>query len=209
MLVVLQLDLLLLDLLSPVVARHEHPESSGGRAVPAPEARAVRRGGGGGVRGEVRPARRRQSRGRTPRSPTTTPPLPLRDLLLLARVVEGDGRRTRRAAESHVRKERRHARAAVGRQGRTRRAAAVALDRVGAGTASDAGALGRVGPVSAAAAGVPLGEGLLLRALHLQGQVGTVPEEPVVAVGARVGSLGDAAEAVEVELALEGRDLGF
>ena len=205
MLVVLQLDRLLL-LLSSVVARHEHAES-GGRSS-APEARVVRRrrrrrrG-----RGEARTARGRQRRGRTLQSP----PL-LRDRLvllrLLSRVVEGDGRRTRRAAQSHVREERRHARAAVGREGRTRRAAArVALDRVGPGTAADAGAHGRVGP--AVPGGVALGEGFLLRALHLQGQVGAVPEEPVVAVGARVGSLGDAAEAVEVELALEGRDLVF
>ena len=206
MLVVLQLDRLLL-LLSSVVARHEHAES-GGRSS-APEARVVRRRRRRRGLGEARTARGRQRRGRTLQSPPLLLLLLLHLVLrLLSRVVEGDGRRTRRAAQSHVREERRHARAAVGREGRTRRAAArVALDRVGPGTAADAGAHGRVGP--AVPGGVALGEGLLLRALHLQGQVGAVPEEPVVAVGARVGSLGDAAEAVEVELALEGRDLVF
>ena len=205
MLVVLQLDRLLL-LLSSVVARHEHAES-GGRSS-APEARVVRRRRRRRGRGEARTARRRQRRGRTLQSPPLLRHRRRLVLRLLSRVVEGDGRRTRRAAQSHVREERRHARAAVGREGRTRRAAArVALDRVGPGTAADAGAHGRVGP--AVPGGVALGEGLLLRALHLQGQVGAVPEEPVVAVGARVGSLGDAAEAVEVELALEGRDLVF
>ena len=206
MLVVLQLDRLLL-LLSSVVARHEHAES-GGRSS-APEARVVRRRRRRRGRGEARTARRRQRRGRTLQSPPLLRHRRRLVLRLLSRVVEGDGRRTRRAAQSHVREERRHARAAVGREGRARRAAArVALDRVGPGTAADAGAHGRVGPVVPGGV-VPLGEGLLLRALHLKGQVGAVAEEPVVAVGARVGSLGDAAEAVEVELALEGRDLGL
>jgi hypothetical protein len=45
---------------------------------------------------------------------------------------------------------------------------------------------------------------LLLRSLHLVTQIGIVTLEPLVAIGARVGTFGNAAKSVEVELPLEG-----
>lgn len=50
---------------------------------------------------------------------------------------------------------------------------------------------------------------LLLGTFHLEAEVGLVAVEPFVAVGAGVGALCDATEAVEVQLPLEGCQLGM